>query len=133
MLIMSETELNCSVNQFITGLFRSEPMPPHSFRLEFEEGRVESTLASILVTGASLRYGKKIDELSEREIDTMRRYLQSIGWDADYNLAVLNKEVLDYNPDGKPLIRLLKLNNWQITFKRAELPGSAHGCVHAQS
>lgn len=130
---MSETELNCSVDQFITGLFRSEPMPPYSFRLEFEEGRVESTLAGILVTGASLRYGKKIDELSEREIGTMKQYLQSLGWDADYNLAVLNKEVLDYYPTGKPFIRLLKLNNWQITFKRAELPGSVHGCAYSQS
>lgn len=129
----TETELNLSVDQFISTLFRNEPMPPYSFRLEFEEGQVISALASILATGASLRYNKKIDELSEREISTMRQYLQSIGWDADYALVVLNKEVLDYYPSGKPFIRLLKLNKWQIIFKTAEMPQSVYGCAHVQS
>ena len=81
---------------------------------------LNSLLSSVLLTGASIKYNKPLHELSEHELYTLREYLLSIGWDADYHLARITREVLDYYPNGKPYVKLLSLNNWQITFKLAD-------------
>lgn len=117
---MSLTEITSSYEQFIQSLFRSPPQPPFSFFIDFADNQANSLLGSLLMTGAQIRYNKQLNELTESEISKIREYLLSIGWDAEYHLATLHKEVLDYHCTGTPFIRNLKINNWQITFQTAD-------------
>jgi hypothetical protein len=126
-----ETAVACDFDQFIQSLFRNEAMPPYSFRLEFEHTEITRVLSSIITTGASIIYGKPVHELCTEEIQHIRIYMLSLGWDADYKMVPLSKEVLDYYPDGQPYIRILTINNWQITFKQADMP--VQSCSHALS
>jgi len=110
------------MDQFIHGLFSCPPAEPFSFRIEMEEAapeQVRDNLSMILVTGAKVKYGRELAALTREEIETIRKYLWSLGYDADYSLVKCGKPVLDYHPDGMPYIRDVSVNNWQITFKAA--------------
>lgn len=111
-------DMNINISEFVTRIFNEPPQPPHSFQLDLGSNAC-NIMGSILITGAQIKYGKSLDELDEPEIKVMKEYLQSMGWDADYQLATMYKEVLDYHPDGKPFVNKVKINNWQITFKVA--------------
>lgn len=117
---MSLTEITSGFEQFVQTLFRSAPQPPFSYIIEFPNNQVNSILGSLLMTGAQIRYNKQLSDLTVSEIGKIREYLLSIGWDAEYHLATLYKEVLDYQCNGVPYIRNLKINNWQITFQMAD-------------
>jgi len=131
---MSLIEITSSFEQFIQSLFQSPPQPPFSFLIDFPSGdaQTQTILGSLLMTGAQIRYAKQLGDLTESEISKMREYLLSIGWDAEYHLATLCKEVLDYHCDGAhtPYIRNLKINSWQITFRTADqsLRPAGGGC-----
>lgn len=117
-----EERLTCDINSFLDNLFRQPPTPPFSFRLAFEglpAGQLHNILGDILIKGASIRYNRQLHELSDREMQTMREYLHSIGWDAVYNIVKRSKTVLDYHPDGTPYMRVFPLNNVQMTFQPA--------------
>lgn len=125
---MSLTEITSSYEQFLQSLFRSPPQPPFSYLIDFADNQTNSLLG-VLMTGAQIKYNKQLNELTESEISKIREYLLSIGWDANYHLVTLYKEVLDYHCTGVPYIRNLKINNWQITFRTADQSlRSSGGC-----
>jgi hypothetical protein len=95
-------------------------MPPFSFFIDFPGSDPTGILGEMLISGARRKYGRQLSHLSDSEIGTLREYLLSIGWDADYHLVSLYKEAVDYHPDGEPYVRQVKINNWQITFKPAD-------------
>ena len=134
-----ETEADLDFPSFVNSLFHNESQPPFSFRIELTqsltEAEVSNILGSMLVTGAQIKYGKQLHELSDVQIGRLRTYLLSIGWDADYNPVSRKKQVIDYEPDGIPYLRYIEVKEWQITFKPADqslnqynshcIPGSA--------
>jgi len=124
-------EINEGIEQFTRMLFMKTSMPPFSFIIDFGGISPEKILASMLISGAQIKYNRELSSLSETEIGTLREYLLSIGWDTDYKLANLYKEVLDYRPDGQPYVRNIKINNWQITFKVANSNLASQGCGSA--
>jgi hypothetical protein len=131
--VLMSLEIKEGIQQFIAMLFKSPSQPPFSFHIDFgSQSPDDGLLLSILVYGAEARYSKQLHELSPAELQTLREYMLSIGWDADYNMIKDDKEVVDYHPDGRAYVRVLKLNTWQITFKPADpslsLNGGAAGC-----
>ena len=119
---LTETELDLSFAGFTTSLFNKSSMPPFSFRLALEDMTPETfkdTMSAFLVTGANIKYGKLLHELSEKELGILRNYLLSIGYDVDYNLVVRTKKVLEYRENGTPFFKVLKFNEWQVTYKVA--------------
>lgn len=127
---MSLTELDTGIEQFMIMLFRSPVMPPFSFFIDLSGIMPDQILGPLLCAGAQSLYNKQLSNLTEPEIGVLREYLLSIGWDADYHLATLYKEVVDYRSDGEPYVNQIKVNNWQITFKTADhsLRTSNAGC-----
>ena len=118
---MSLTEITEGIDQFAHTLFSTSSQPPFSFHLDFSSvPEPNVVLGSMLITGAQIRYGKELGALTEREIGSLREYLQSIGWDADYHMASSFKEVVDYRLNGEPFIHNIKIKDWQITFKQAD-------------
>jgi len=110
--------MNESFDAFVQLLFSNPPLPPFSYFIEMNMS--PDILGNMIILGSQIIYGKNMCDLSSNDIGYMRQYLLSIGWDADYNMVDLYKEVLDYYPDGDPYVRKLKINNWQVTFKPAD-------------
>lgn len=114
--------LDVNIEQFFNMLFNAPPMPPFSYLINLGDigMSADAVLGPMLIAGAQHLYNKQLSDLTEVEIGKLREYMLSIGWDADYNLAVLYKDTLDYYPDGEPYVKQIKINNWQISFKPAD-------------
>jgi hypothetical protein len=87
---------DCDVNlkEFLRGLFAVEPLPPLTYEItlpviEDDVVRVHEFLAYVCVLGARDLYGRQLGELTVDEINHLRKYLRSIGWDADYKVGDL--------------------------------------------
>jgi hypothetical protein len=97
-------------------LFFSEPpRPPKSCSLGYGCG--QSALETIVIFGCKKLYNKEPAELSKEELQYLKSYLISLGWDADYVPVHNKKLVLDYNPDGTRFLKYIPFTWWQITFK----------------
>lgn len=102
-------------------IFSSSPQAPFTYHMELDnEEELVAVLSNILVVGANVKYSKSLNNLDQSEIEVMRQYLQSFGWDAEYAMQRVGKEVLDYYRDGKPYIRIIEVNSWNITFMVAQ-------------
>ena len=80
------------ISEFITNLFNSEPLPPFSFFIELTDGNmdIKRFLGDILIEGAKRRYNKAIYQLTEDEINKLRYYFHSFGFDAKYKTSINN-------------------------------------------
>jgi len=93
-------------------VFSHEPLPPHSFSFslmdEADPKIVPQLLGNFLSTGAKMKFNKpELGLLTEREIEILREYLLSIGWDMEYSVERINL------PMG------LHKNHYKIQFKSA--------------
>lgn len=120
-----------TMDNFVTTLFNDSPQAPFTYFMDMSaESDPIQLLSQVLMIGAQIKFKKQIADLTEAEVNKLREYMLSLGWDADYNLIIKHKEVVDYKPDGVPYVKQLKLNNWQITFKAADsrLRPEVNGC-----
>jgi len=136
----TESSYDTSLDSFIRVLFSNESHPPFSLRLELEppEGEnasvyVNNILRDILINGANMKYGKKLEELTDRQKENIRSYMLSLGWDIEHTVEVLSKTVTDFNEDGSSYQRDILFNHIGIKFKPADPAlnkyNSHNGCV----
>ena len=114
-------EYNTDTFTFITGIFNASCLPPFSIRfdLDGDPEQLRSFLSSFIVTGADIKFKKELAHLTKQELDILRDYMLSIGYDADYNLIHREKLILDYKQTGQPFTKKIYYDEWQITFKIA--------------
>lgn len=93
-LVLGEVSMN--FGQLTQRLFELDPLPPRSICFGFEEepsspDAIPNFLEQFLITGAQMRFHKpEIGLLTIEELETLRKYLQSIGWDFDYEVQTIN-------------------------------------------
>ena len=114
-------EYNTDTFTFITSIFTASCLPPFSIRfdLEGDPEQLRSFLSCFIVTGADIKFKKELSQLNKQELNILRDYMLSIGYDADYNLIQKGKLILDYKPTGQPFTKKISYDEWQITFKIA--------------
>lgn len=81
-----------SVSDIIDKVFTRIPYPPCTFSLVFQENiPVFQTLMTILITGAKRLYGESItpSDISDRQFDELKRYMESLGYHIKYNYTNL--------------------------------------------
>ncbi len=112
-----------NVNDFIKNIFSSEPKDPFSYRLELnvEPNVLVKILGDFVTYGSHTLYQRELALLSEQEIQTIRKYLLSIGYDVEYDMVTVNKKVTDYKPDGSSFEKIIPINKWNISFKIADV------------
>lgn len=118
----------------ITKLYEHAPMEPFSLRLEAMQQltpqELQGLLGQMLMTGANKLFQKQLHQLTDEELNNIRKYFYVIGFDFDKKLNTITKEVTDYNENGTPFQRNVSLNNWQFSFKSANLelhPNNVNG------
>ena len=129
---MAINSFDIDFKQLTKSIFDNEPLNPWSLRLEFlsniDQAELFNLLGYFVQYGSKHLYQKELALLSSDEIDVIRQYLQSIGYDAEYNLNQTDKKVVtDYRENGTSFKKRIQINNWQIVFKTATLPND-HGC-----
>jgi hypothetical protein len=129
---MSGPFKDMNLDEFIDMIYSNECLDPfaYNFDVEMEQGSLVQFLGKFVVTGARKLYNKEIAHLTEIEVEKIRSYLLSIGWDVEYEMVCESKTVTDYKPDGTSFKRDIPLNNWKIQFKRADpkLMTNTGGC-----
>lgn len=128
----SITSYDVNFGQLTKSIFDNEPQDPWSLRLEFlseiDPNGLVKLLSYFVQYGSKHLYQKELALLTPDELDVVRKYLQSIGYDVEYSLNRTVKEVTDYREDGTSFKKRIPINNWQIMFKIAPLPND-HGCA----
>jgi len=79
----------CSIEELTKTVFSSEPKPPKSFLISFSENcmrEVFEALLTFLVDGMKSLYAKEngqvyMAELTTEQIDKLKKYMNSIGFD----------------------------------------------------
>jgi len=75
---------------FVQNLYKMEPNPPFSLSLEFlseiDKEELQKLLAYFVIEGAKIRFNKTLNELSKQDIDYLREYLLSIGYEATFDI-----------------------------------------------
>jgi len=120
-----------TVQDAIDNIFNDIPKPPMSLRFEFATESTETTHAQVqqmlghfLVTGAKKLYNKELFAIDDDEFNMIRKYLHSIGFDAQKKKVVIEKVVTDYHPNGAPFERTITVNKWEYEFTN-KLPQEA--------
>ena len=112
------TELDLDWPRFVKFIYNQPYSEPKSFMFQLApDANLQGILENFIVSGAQLRYGKTLDELTEQEAITIGHYLRSIGYDADRETTVQTKDVVDYTPEGQPIIRRITYNTIRTTFR----------------
>lgn len=102
-------------------LFDRSPGDPFSVSVELgDTTQTVPFLERFVLVGSRKLFNKSLGELTEREIDRIRQYLLSIGWDADLSFFPFSKTVLDYTPLGQAYLRKIKAGTTRINFKPAD-------------
>lgn len=113
----------------IKAIFNNVPQPPLSLRLEFIDmmtlQQAQQLLGQFLVYGARKLYNKALHDLNEEEMNQLRRYLHSIGYEVESKKVVIDRVVTDYRPDGTPFERNIPINKWEFAFSRKKLDHEA--------
>ena len=134
----SIASMDIDFGELTKSIFNREPQDPHSMRLEFlsdiDQNKLVNLLGYFIQYGSKHLYQKELAMLSPNELDVMQKYLHSIGYEVEYNLNRIIKEVTDYRDDGTSFIKKIPINNWQITFNVAPMPSAGAiamgGCSH---
>jgi hypothetical protein len=119
---MEQNSIDINFGNLMKSIFDKPPTDPFSLRIKFisdiDEAGLAKLLAIYLQYGSETLFGtKELAKLSSEQIETLRQYLQMIGYDVEYSLKSLSKVVTDYNPDGTPFEKTIPVNNWNIMFK----------------
>jgi hypothetical protein len=107
----------------IIDLFYRQPLKPYSIKLDLSgcnEEDLLSFLRNFVMIGCDILFKKELASLNVDEIDKLRKYLQSIGYDAEYDTTKESKVVKYYNYDGTPMLRKITSGRNNITFKIAD-------------
>jgi hypothetical protein len=82
------TEKQINIKEFIESLFKTDPQPPYTYQLTDlpEKFDFKKFLANVLLTAAKELYNKELSQLDQSEIFVIGKYLQSLGWDAEYKV-----------------------------------------------
>lgn len=115
-----ETEINSY--EFFETVFTQPAEPPFTYRLSFNYDITIPFLTSFMQTAANTLFRKKIDELTEKEQETIRDYFKSIGYDYQIKKEAREKHVVDFNPRGERYLKPIKYFENLIEFKVAEFP-----------
>jgi len=106
----------------------TNPPEPYSFVIAHDQSpqmsqqEFQQLLGYFIMTGAKKLFNKQLHELDQSQIDQVRKYLNGIGWDYEYQANPISREVTDYKHDGTPYQRNITVNNWQFIFKKAPIP-----------
>lgn len=88
-----------SWKDFVAAIFERDPEPKHTFTLQFldqiPKNSLQQYLGHFLMHGAKRLYEKELAALTPEEIDTLRKYLQSLGWDASYEIKTRMQKLTD--------------------------------------
>ena len=114
---ISETEI--SPENFFHTVFKSDPMPPFTFRIELPPAIYQVFLQNFLVVGCLERYNQTFDKLNQIQMEKIREYMWSIGWDYEIKELVDSRIVLDFKENGEKYLREIGYTNNQISFKPA--------------
>lgn len=121
---MSElSEMELDVRDFLNSIFNRPPLPPFSFYIDLSQGNADNSnkfLQNFVMQGAYRLYDKQLHELTPEQLNTLRQYLQSIGYDAQYDVISTSKVVKVYYENGQPYLRKLREKRYNITFRPAD-------------
>ena len=86
-------EFDISLKKFVIELFKKDPVDPHTFQLTLPESvRIQDFLGYLITYGANELYGSQLGQLSPEQIDYLRKYLKSLGWDVEYRVESREQE-----------------------------------------
>jgi hypothetical protein len=91
---MESQTVDCDLDELVSRVFGSTPLPPHSIQLEItnatDNHAVFQTLGQLLTHGLVYMYGENIN-LQDIDIVKVQQYLASVGWKAVLNPTDPNK------------------------------------------
>ena len=100
-------------NQFSQALFKKPPQDPFTFRIEFLDEldlpQVSQLLGQTLLIGIKELYDKELSEITPMELDKMRQYFKSIGFNIESKL----NQSIQYIPELK---KTLPVNHYTYQF-----------------
>jgi hypothetical protein len=102
---------------FVERLFRQPPADPFTFYLSFldeiDERKLANLLGQMLINGVKFKYHKEIARLSPNEIEEVKKYYHSFGYDITYQIEVVQGAVPinKFNIDFKPYPHLFDAYN----------------------
>ena len=112
--------VDVTLDELIDRIYSHPPLDPFSMDLEILTGQdIVSFLGKFIMMGCKILYKRELAQLSADEVSNLRKYLWSIGWDAEYNPVKKEKMVIDYLPDGRPYQKSIPYTDWKIYFKPA--------------
>lgn len=101
-------------------------LPPNSLRLaavdQITAEELRGLLGHFLVKAARKILSKELYLLTSEELDQIRPYLWSIGFEVEASLVPLERHVTDHHPDGTPFIRTVRVNKWNYEFSTYTAP-----------
>ena len=96
-------------NVFTERLFQLPPQDPFTFQMELLDemnpNKLSQLLGLMLINGVRNKYQKEVAQLTPNEIEIVRQYYRSIGFDIEYQVKQETK-------DGVPI------NRFEILFGR---------------
>ena len=117
---MNPEPFDTNLNEFVKKLFSYEPAAPFDFLLCPENDvPFKSVLLYIFKTGCEILYKKTANKLTSTEIEHLRKYILSVGYDLTIKENVIEKKVIDYFPDGKPYTKTIRTVKKIIDFEIA--------------
>lgn len=79
-----------SFKEMVENIYSAPPMDAFSINFEFldeiKKEDLKKYLAHFVVEGAKIRYNKQLAELTPDEIQVLKDYLHSIGWDISFEV-----------------------------------------------
>ena len=99
--IESVESLDMDFGNFVKRLYENPLQKPFSYTLQFlteiPHDQAQNYLGYILTTGAKELFDKELVYLSQEQIETLREYMHSIGWDAEYQVTTQENQGQKYN------------------------------------
>jgi len=112
-------EYDTSPTSFIQEIFKTAPKEPFSFYLTLpEEVQIRDFLANFIVSGADSLYHCQLADLTPDQIEHLRQYLLSIGWDVEYQVESRQQSFPKNNNQSETVTR--QVNYYLIDFKPAD-------------
>jgi hypothetical protein len=98
---MSYTITDFDWNEFVDKLFTQPPCEPFTYAIEFldtiDTHGLTQLLGIMLINGVRNKYNKEIAQLSPNEIQNIREYYHSIGYDISYTLETTERDSVPIN------------------------------------
>ena len=107
-------EADLGIKDFILAIIRDPPLAPYSFTLALPEGvGIKEFLAYMCCLSAKTLYDCELAQLTPNQIETLRAYLKSIGWDVEFKVETRMQSLKD---DAEPT----RVNYFLIDFMPAQ-------------